>query len=157
MLRRAIAVIAPVLSLTLAPPIAQATTTKHALKLLIQDSAITSQGDGPGNRQTTAGLVSGNPIGHGVESISDKVTSATRTRVTFKGTITIYTTKGTMTGTIDIKITPTSTGGATGSGDGRITGGSGRYTGAHGKFTFAGGESSNTPVFVSHVTGAVSF
>jgi hypothetical protein len=157
MLRRAIAVVAPVLSLTLAPPLAHAATTQHALKLTIRDSTISSQGDSPGNRQTTAGLVSGNPIGHGVESISDKVTSATSATIILKGTIAIYTTRGIMTGTIDIHVTPTSNGGATATGDGKITGGSGRYARAHGKFTFAGGESSNSSVFVSHITGTVSF
>ena len=157
MLTRAIAVIVPVLSLTLAPPLPQAATTQHALKLTIRDSTISSQGDSPGNRQTTAGLVSGNPIGHGVESISDKVTSTTSATVTLKGTIAIYTTHGIMTGQINIHITPTSNGGATGTGDGKITSGSGRYTKAHGKFTFAGGETPNFSVFLSHVTGTVSF
>jgi hypothetical protein len=156
MLRTAIAVIAPLLSLTLAPPPAAAAATQHALKLTIRDSTISSQGDSPGNRQTTAGLVSGDPIGHGVESISDKVTSATSTTVTFKGTIAIYTTHGIMTGTIHIQVTPTSNG-ATATGDGKIIGGTGRYTRAHGKFTFAGSESPNSSVFVSRVTGTVSF
>ncbi len=157
MLRRAIAVIAPVLALTLAPPLAQAATRQHALKLTIRDSTISSQGDSPGNKQTTAGLVSGNPIGHGVESISDKVTSATSATVTLKGTIAIYTTHGIITGTIDIQVTPTSNGGATATGDGKITGGSGRYAKAHGKFNFAGSERANSSVFVSHVTGTVAF
>ena len=79
---------------------------KHQLKLTIKDATITSQGDRPGNKQTTAGLVSGKPFGNGVESITDKVTARPTTTITFAGTITIYTTHGIITGTIDIKIKP---------------------------------------------------
>ena len=57
--------------------LAQAAPTKRHLKLTIKDATINSQGDGPGDKQSTAGLVSGQPFGHAVESITDKVTSAT--------------------------------------------------------------------------------
>ena len=91
MLKRRTAAIIALLSLAVAAPLASAAPTKHQLNLKIQDSTITSQGDRPGNKQTTAGLVSGNPFGQGVESISDKVTKATQTTFTFQGKITIYT------------------------------------------------------------------
>jgi hypothetical protein len=157
MLKRCIAVIIPILSLAIAAPLAQAMPKQHQLKLTIKDSTITSQGDSPGNKQNTAGLVSGNPFGRAVESISDKVTNATSTTITFSGTITIYTTQGTVTGTIKFKIIPASNGSATGTGGGKVTNGTGRYKGAHGKFTFTGAEAANSPVFVSHVTGALSY
>jgi hypothetical protein len=157
MLRRAITVIVPVLSFAIIGPVAQAAATKHAIKLTIRDSTITSQGDRPGNKQTTAGLVSGNPFGHGVESISDKVASATSTTFKFKGTITIYTTHGNINATINFTVTPASSGGATGTGGGNITGGSGRYIAAHGHYTFTGNEAANSSVFVSHVIGTVTY
>jgi hypothetical protein len=154
---RTVAVIVALGSIAIAPPIAQGAANKHQIKLTIKDATITSQGDRLGNKQTTAGLVSGKPFGHGVESITDKVTTVTSTTITFAGTITIYTAQGTITGTIKIKIKPASTGGATGTGTGKISGGTGSYTGAHGTFTFTGSESANSTVFVSHVTGTVSY
>jgi hypothetical protein len=144
-------------SLALAAPIAQGASAQHHLKLTIKDATITSQGDRPGAKQTSAGVVSGKPFGQGVESITDKVKAVTRTTITFSGAITIYTTRGIITGTITIRIKPTSSGGATGTGSGNITGGTGDYAGAHGAFTFTGAESANPPVFVSHARGAVSY
>ncbi|MFZ0042853.1 MAG: hypothetical protein WAK93_16195, partial [Solirubrobacteraceae bacterium] len=129
----------------------------HQIKLTIKDATITSQGDRPGNKQTSTGLVSGKPFGHSVESIADKVTTVTSTTITFAGRITIYTAHGIINGTIEIKIKPKSSGGATGTGTGTITGGTGSYTGAHGAFTFTGAESANSTVFVSHVTGTASY
>lgn len=157
MLTRTVAIIAALGTIGIAAPIAQGARNKHQLKLTIKDSTITSQGDRPGNKQTTAGLVSGKPFGKGVESISDKVTAVTSTTVTFVGTITIYTRHGIINSTITIKIKPAPSGGATGSGTGNITGGTGRYAGAHGAFTFTGAESANSTVFVSHATGTVSY
>jgi hypothetical protein len=157
MLKRCVAMIAPILSLAIAVPVAQAAPKSHHLKLTIKDSTITSQGDSPGNKQTTAGLVKGNPFGRGVESISDKVTNATSTAITFNGTITIYTAQGTLTGTVKFKITPAPNGSATGTGSGKITNGTGRYKGAHGKVNFTGAQAANSSVFVSHATGTVSY
>jgi hypothetical protein len=154
---RTVAIIVALGSLALAAPIAQGAPNNHQIKLTIKDATITSQGDRPDNKQTTAGLVSGKPFGHGVESITDKVTTITSTTITFAGTITIYTTHGIINGTITIKIKPASSGGATGTGTGKITGGTGSYTGAHGTFTFTGAESANSTVFVSHVIGTASY
>jgi hypothetical protein len=153
---RLVATILALGSIAIAAPIAQGTPNRHQLKLTIKDATITSQGDRPGNKQTTAGLVSGKPFGYGVESITDRVTTVTSTTITFAGTITIYTAHGIINGTITIKIKPTN-GGATGTGTGKITGGTGRYTGAHGTFTFTGAESANSTVFASHVTGTASY
>lgn len=157
MLTRTVAIIVALGSIAIAAPIAQGALNKHQLKLTIKDATITSQGDRPGNNQTTAGLISGKPFGNGVESITDKVTAVTSTTITFAGTITIYTTHGTINGKITIKIKPASSGGATGTGTGNITGGTDRYTRAHGAFTFTGAESANSTVFVSHATGTVSY
>jgi hypothetical protein len=154
---RTVATILALGSLAVAAPIAQGASNQHKIKLTLKDATVTSQGDRPGDRQTTAGLVSGDPIGHGVESITDKVTTVTNTTIAFAGAITIYTNRGTITGTITIKIKPASSGGATGTGNGKITGGTGHYTGAHGTFTFTGAESTSSPVFVSHVSGTVSY
>ena len=154
---RTVPIILAVGSIAIAAPIAQGATTSHQLKLTIKGVTITSQGDRPGNKQTSAGLVSGKPFGDAVDSISDKVTAVTSTTVTFAGAITIYTTHGTINGPIKIKIKPTAHGGATGTGIVKITGGTGRYTGAHGAATFTGAESANSPVFVSHATGTVSY
>ena len=110
MLKRTIAVIVAMLAVAITVPLAQAAPTKHHLKLTIKDATINSQGDRPGDKQSTAGLVTGQPFGQAVESITDKVTSATSTTVSFDGTITIYTSQGNLTGSIHIKITPTSTG-----------------------------------------------
>ena len=128
MLTRTVAIIVALGSIAIATPIAQGALNKHHLKLTIKDATITSQGDRPGNKQTTAGLIAGKPFGNGVESITDKVTAVTSTTITFAGTITIYTTHGIINGTITIKIKPASSGGATGTGTGNITGGTGRYT-----------------------------
>lgn len=157
MLTRTLATIVTLGAIAIAAPIAQGAPTKHKIKLTIKDATITSQGDRPGNKQTTAGLVSGKPFGHAVESITDRVTTVTSTTITFAGTITIYTTHGTITGPIKIKIKPTANGGATGTGTVKITGGTGSYTGEHGTFTFTGAESANSTVFVSHATGTVSY
>ena len=157
MLTRTVAIILAMGSIAIAAPIAQGAPNKHQLKLTIKDATITSQGDRPGNKQTTAGLVSGKPFGHAVESITDKVTTVTSTTITFAGTITIYTTHGIIKATIKIKIKPASNGGATGTGTAKITGGTGHYTGAHGTFTFTGAESANSTVFVSHAIGTASY
>lgn len=154
---RLAAIIVALGSIAIATPIAQGAPNKHQIKLAIKDATITSQGDRPGNTQTTAGLVSGKPFGHGVESITDKVTTVTSTTITFAGTITIYTTHGIIDGKIKVKIKPASSGGATGTGTGKITGGTGRYTGAHGTFTFTGAESAHSTVFVSQVIGTASY
>jgi hypothetical protein len=154
---RTVATILALGSIAIAAPIAQGAPNEHQIKLTIKDATITSQGDRPGKKQTTAGLVSGKPFGHGVESITDKVTTVTSTTITFTGTITIYTQHGIINGTIKIKIKPASGGGATGTGSGKITGGTGSYTGAHGTFTFTGAESANSTVFVSHVIGTTSY
>jgi hypothetical protein len=154
---RTIAIILAIGSSAIAASTAQAAPSRHQLKLTIKDTTITAQGDRPGNKQTSAGLVSGMPFGNGVESISDKVTTATSTTITLVGTITIYTAHGIVNGTITIKVKPTKNGGATGSGTGKFTGGTGHYAGAHGTFTFTGAESANSPVFVSHATGSVSY
>ena len=154
---RLVATILALGSCAIAAPIAQGTPNQHQLKLTIKDATITSQGDHPGNKQTTAGLVSGKPLGDGAESITDKVTTVTSSTITFSGTITIYTTHGTISGTITIKIKPASSGGATGTGTGKITAGTGSYTGAHGTFTFTGAESANSTVFVSHLSGTASY
>ena len=155
--RHTVAIIVAIGSIAIAPPIAQAVSNTHQLKLTIKDATISSQGDRPGNQQTTAGLVSGKPLGHAVESITDRVTTVTSSTITFAGTITIYTTHGIINGTIEIKIKPASNGGATGTGSGKITGGTGHYRGAHGSFTFTGAESANSTVFVSHLTGTASY
>jgi len=161
MLTRSIAVIAVIattaVATLIAPLVAGAAPTAHPLRMTINDSTITSQGDRIGNRQTTAGLVAGNPLGNGVESISDKVAKATNTTFTFKGTTTIYTTHGSVSGAITITITPQSSGGATGTGSGTITSGTGRYAGAHGHFTFTGSEGATSSVFSSHATGTISY
>jgi hypothetical protein len=154
---RTVATILALGSFAIAAPIAQGAPSKHQLKLTIKDATITAQGDRPGNRQTSAGTVSGKPFGHGVESISDKVTTVTSTTITFVGAITIYTAHGSINGTITIKVKPASSGGATGTGSGTITSGAGSYTGAHGAFTFTGAEGANATVFVSHVIGTVSY
>lgn len=148
-----------ILTLALAVPAAtaQASPKTHQLKLTIQDSTIVTQGYGLDNKQITAGLVSGNPFGQGVESISDKVTKATRTKFTLKGTIAIYATHGEMTGAIQFTVAPASNGGATGMGGGTFTAGTGIYKGAQGKFTFTGVEAPHASVFVSHVTGTVAY
>ncbi len=156
MLKRTIAVIVAMLAVAITVALAQAAPTKHHLKLTIKDATINSQGDRPGDKQSTAGLVTGQPFGQAVESITDKVTSATSTTVSFDGTITIYTSQGNLTGSIHIKITPTSTG-ANGTGRGTITHGTGPYRNARGNFTFTGAESANSPLFVSHATGSVSY
>jgi hypothetical protein len=153
---RMVATILALGSLAVATPIAQGASDHHHIKLTIRDATITSQGDRPGNKQTTAGVVDGEPLGHGVESITDTVKTVTSTTITFSGAITLYTTRGTITGTIEIKIKPGSSGGATGTGSGTFTGGTGHYRGAHGTFTFTGAELSHSPVFVSHVRGTVS-
>ncbi len=154
---RTVAIIVALGSIAIAAPIAQAAPNKHHIKLTIKDATITSQGDRPGNKQTTAGLVTGKPFGSGVESITDKITTVTSTTITFAGTITIYTTHGTINGTITIKVKPASSGGATGTGTGKFTRGTGSYAGAHGTFTFTGAESANAPVFVSHAIGTASY
>jgi hypothetical protein len=146
-----------VATLAVATPIAQGAPSQHHIKLTIKDATITSQGDRPGDKQTTAGLVSGQPFGHGVESITDKVTTVTSSTITFSGAITIYTARGTVNGTITVTIKPASNGSATGTGSGKITGGTGHYKGAHGTFKFTGAESANVPVFVSHAHGTVSY
>jgi hypothetical protein len=154
---RTLATILALGSIAIAAPTAQAAPRTHRFKLTIRDATITSQGDRPGNKQTTAGLVSGNPVRHGVESISDRVTAVTSTTVIFAGTITIYTVHGNINGTIAITIKPTSHGGATGTGSATITSGTGSYTGAHGSLTFTGAESATSALFVSHVTGTVAY
>ena len=62
MLTRTVAIIVALGSIAIAAPIAQGARHKHQLKLTIKDSTITSQGDRPGNKQTTAGLISGKPF-----------------------------------------------------------------------------------------------
>jgi hypothetical protein len=156
MLRRALATIVPLLTIAIIAPPSQAATT-HSLKLTIKDSTITSQGDRPGARQHTAGLVSGNPLGAGVESISDRVASATSTNFTFQGTITIYTTDGTLAATIKFTVTPTSSGGANVTGGGDFTGGTGRYAGARGHFHATGSETANSSVLIAHARGSLSY
>jgi hypothetical protein len=144
-------------SIVIVAPIAQGAPNSHQIKLTIKDATITSQGDRLGNKQTTAGLVSGKPIGESVESIRDTVTAATSTTFKFAGTITIYTAHGRLEGTITFKIKPAANGGASGTGNGKFTGGTGSYTGAHGTFTFTGAESANSTVFLSHVVGTASY
>ena len=157
MLTRTLATIVTLGAIAIAAPIAQGAPTKHKIKLTIKDATITSQGDRPGDKQTTAGTRLRKPFGHAVEWITDQSRPSTSTTITFPGTITIYTTHGTITGPIKIKIKPTANGGATGTGTVKITGGTGSYTGEHGTFTFTGAESANSTVFVSHATGTVTF
>ena len=153
MTKRRIALIVPTVILAILPSAAQAAHRTHHIELIIQDSTITKLGV----KQTTAGLVSGAPFGHSVESIAETVTGATSTSVSLRGTITIYTTHGTVSGTVGFKVTPAAAGGATGAGRGKISGGTARYKGAHGSFAFTGSEAANSSVFVIHATGKVSY
>jgi hypothetical protein len=154
---RSIAIILAAAGIAAAVPAAQGATGKHQLKLTIRDSTIVAQGDRPGDRQTTAGLISGPAFGSGIESISDRVTSASASTFSFAGTITIYSSHGTLDGMITIRIKPQAKGGATGAGTLTITGGSGRYKGARGALTFTGAESARSSVFVSHASGAIVY
>jgi hypothetical protein len=154
---RTVAIIVALGSIAIAASVAQGAPGKHQLRLTIRGVTITSQGDRPGSKQTSAGLVFGTPFAHSVESLTDRVTSVTSTTITFAGTITIYTTHGSLSGQIKIKIKPAPNGSATGTGTGEITGGTDTYTGAHGAFTFTGAESASSAVFVSHVIGAASY
>ena len=157
MSKRTIPVIAAILALAGIAPLAQGATSTHQLKLTVKDVTIDAQGDQPGDRQTTAGLVSGSPVGHAVESINDKVTSATNNGIALAGTITIYTSRGKITATLNIKVIPKTTGGATGTGSANIQGGTGTYSHARGSFTFNGTEKPNSPLFVSHTTGTITY
>jgi hypothetical protein len=157
MIKRTIPVIAAMLAVAGITPLAQGATTTHQLKLTVEDVTINAHGDQPGDRQTTAGLVSGNPFGDAVESINDKVTSATSNGITLTGTLTIYTSRGTITAAIKFKVTPKSAGGATGIGRANITGGTGTYGHARGSFTFSGAEKPNSPLFISHATGTIAY
>jgi hypothetical protein len=151
--KRCVALIVPMLLLATLAPGVQAADRRHHIRLIIRDTPIAKQGV----KQTTAGLVSGAPFGNGVESIAESVTAATRTSVSIRGTIIIYTLQGSVSGTVSFGFIPAATGGATGSGVGRITGGTGRYAAAHGKFAFTGTEAPNSSVFVLHATGTVSY
>ncbi len=157
MIKRTIPVIAAMLGLAALAPLAQGATATHKLKLTIKDVTINANGDRPSDTQTTAGLVAGDPFGRAVESVNNKVTSASSSGVTLEGTLTIYTTHGTMTAAIQTKVTPTSTGGATGTGSGTITGGTGSYNHAGGSFTFRGAEHPNSPLFIVHAVGTAAF
>jgi hypothetical protein len=88
-----------------------------------------------------------------LNSLTDTVTAASQAGLTFKGKLLIDTVKGGLIGTVTINVTPSSTGGATGSGRGTFTGGTGRYKAAHGTFTFTGSQSATAPDFTVHLSG----
>jgi hypothetical protein len=67
-IKRTVAAIVPILALATTLPLAQAAPAKHPLELTIKDVTINSQGDQVGDKQSTAGLISGNPFGRAVES-----------------------------------------------------------------------------------------
>jgi hypothetical protein len=163
MTRRRIAVAVPLIAIAaavpLVAPLAQAAPASHKLKLTIHSftTAYIGKPETPGSRQMGVGLVSGSPVGEGVSTLGDKVTSASQAGIKFSGAIAIYTVNGTLKGTLKLAIVPNSTGGATGSGSGSFTDGTGRYKGAHGTFTFTGSESASQPDFTVHLTGSASY
>jgi len=162
MLKRSLAVASAglvVAVLAVAAPFASAAHASHAIKLTLHSFNTGSKGkpDQPGNRQTGVGLVTGQPIGQGVSTLSDKVTSASQSGIKFVGVFTIYTVHGSMTGKIHLTVKPNSSGGATGSGTGKLVSGTGAYKGITGSFTFRGDQSPNAPDFTAHLEGSATY
>jgi hypothetical protein len=157
--RRRIALAISLIGLAIAAPLAHAGPTSHHIKLTIHSFTTSSStsNDTPGTRQMGVGLVSGTPIGQGVSTLADKVTTASQAGIKFKGDFTIYTVNGNLSATITINVKPNATGGATGSGAGTFTGGTGRYRGAHGQFTFTGSQTASAPDFTVHLSGTAKY
>lgn len=152
-LRRTATLLSPALAGLVFAAGAQAATPAKPLTVTIRDSTIVAHGDAVGDRQITAGLVSGT-FGRGVESIHDKVTAVSATEITFQGVLKLYVGGATLSGPITIHIFPQPDGSANGQGTGAFTRATGRFAGLHARFTFHGSELPGSRVFTSHATGS---
>jgi hypothetical protein len=154
MRKRYLAVLAPLLGLMAFSVPAAGAATKHQVNVTIRDAAIATQG----KTTITAGLVSGQPYGPGVESTSTQVIKRSSSAITIKGRGTLYFKAGTLTTTLLFTVTPTQGGkGYRLSGAGNIVSGTGIYKGATGSSTFTSSGKSSNPITVVHVIGTVSY
>jgi len=152
-----VAAVAAVTLLAAAAVISQAKRTKS---YDVDATALVSTvkpASAPGKTSVGAGYVTGDPYGKGAVILKTKSTSNPDNTATVAGKVTLFNKRGSVSGTTEGKVTPTTGGNATFEGTGEVTSGSGKYRGAKGDFATTGTYNSGTGVLTLHATGKVKY
>jgi hypothetical protein len=111
----------------------------------------------PGKTSVGAGYVTGDPYGKGAVILKSKSTTNPDNTASVTGKFTLFNKRGSVSGTTEGKVTPTTGGNATFEGTGEATSGTGKYKGAKGDIDVTGTFDSGTGVLTLHATGKVKY
>jgi hypothetical protein len=110
-----------------------------------------------GGRSIGAAYVTGKPYGKSAAILRATATNNADGTATVDGKFIIYNRHGTVKGTAEGKLTPTTGGNATFDGDGEATDGTGKYKDATGPVQITGTYNSGTGVLTLKATGTVKY
>jgi hypothetical protein len=110
-----------------------------------------------GSVSIVAGYVTGKPFKKSAAILRNKATNNPDGTATTTGKFTVYNKRGSVSGTAEGKVTPTTGGNATFEGTGEFTSGTGRYEDASGEVNLTGTYNSGTGVLTLKATGSVKY